>query len=545
MVRSLLTRTGRFSATTLAVASIAVVGFVIRLAILFRPLTIIDRLFIPDDTYYTLTIARSMAHGHGPTTDGTTLTSGFQPLLGFVMTPVFWLTNSADAALRANLLFLIVADTATIVVLAWVAFRLAGKAAAILAAGLWAISPVGIRMSLGGLETSLAILCEIALVAVWMWANDAPSARRWATVGAVAALAALARIDALLLVGLLVVVQCRHGPRRQLASAAAAFVVVAGPWWVWCTVALGTPVPTSGPAAHDLLPYPSFSKITTALAVGAVSGGPFQPWDWFRARVIDHPGAGVVVFWCAVAAFVAVAGVWLLRSRRATTAAAPPSRWMIAGTLPAFAACLLVFYAWYGVTFYFTRYLAPVAMVVALVVATAAARAASRLPTRTLAPALVAAVLVVPTAAALAADAHYLNVQRVPGGKLGTPAFYDATTGYRDVAIRVAQIPPPHSIVGGWQSGALSYFAGDRLTVVNLDGVVNPDVAAVTGRRRAEYIRARRITWLADFPYAVVGLVFELSRLEPRPRFGEYTKFESVDATPPYYVVPILWSRSS
>ena len=176
MVRSLITRTGRFSATTLAVASIAAVGFVIRLAILFRPLTIIDRLFIPDDTYYTLTIARSMAHGHGPTTDGTTLTSGFQPLLGFVMTPVFWLTNSADAALRANLLFLIVADTATIVVLAWVAFRLAGKAAAILAAGLWAISPVGIRMSLGGLETSLAILCEIALVAVWMWANDAPSA---------------------------------------------------------------------------------------------------------------------------------------------------------------------------------------------------------------------------------------------------------------------------------------------------------------------------------------------------------------------------------
>jgi hypothetical protein len=184
-------------------------------------------------------------------------------------------------------------------------------------------------------------------------------------------------------------------------------------------------------------------------------------------------------------------------------------------------------------------------MVVALVVATAAARAASRLRMRTVARALVAAVLVVPAAAALAADAHYLNVQRVSGAKLGAPAFYDATTGYRDVAIRVARIPPPHSIVGGWQSGALSYFAGERLTVVNLDGVVNPDVAAVTGRRRAEYIRARRITWLADFPYAVVGLVFELSRLEPRPRFGEYTKFESVDATPAYYVVPILWSRSS
>src|SRR5207245_1716037 len=161
-----------------------------------RSLTIIDRLFVPDDTYYTLTIARSMAHGHGPTTDGSTLTSGFQPLLGFVMTPVFLLTNSADAALRVDMLFLVLADTATIAVQFW----------------------------------------------------------------------------------------C--GPRRQLISAAAAFAVVAGPWWVWCTVALGTPVPTSGPAAHKLAPYPSFSKTTTSLAVGAVSGGPFQPWDWFRSRVL-------------------------------------------------------------------------------------------------------------------------------------------------------------------------------------------------------------------------------------------------------------------
>ena len=100
-------------ATALTVAVITVVGLVIRVAIFLRPLTIIDRLFIPDDTYYTLTIARSIARGHGPTTDGSTLTSGFQPLLGFVMTPVFWLTNSADAALRADLLFLTVVDTAT------------------------------------------------------------------------------------------------------------------------------------------------------------------------------------------------------------------------------------------------------------------------------------------------------------------------------------------------------------------------------------------------------------------------------------------------
>jgi hypothetical protein len=149
----------------------------------------------------------------------------------------------------------------------------------------------------------------------------------------------------------------------------------------------------------------------------------------------------------------------------------------------------------------------------------------------------------VPTAAALAVDGHYLRVQRVRGARLGTPAFFDASMGYRETAIRVVQVPRRHSVVGGWQSGALGYFANERLTVVNLDGVVNPDVSTATGLRRAEYIRARGITWLADAPYAVIGLVFELSRLEPKPKFGEYTKLESVDASPPNYVVEILWPR--
>jgi len=79
----------RFSPTVLTVGGIALFAFVLRCALLLRPLAVIDRRFIPDDTYYTLTIARSIAHGHGPTVDGRTLTSGFQPLQGFLMTPVF------------------------------------------------------------------------------------------------------------------------------------------------------------------------------------------------------------------------------------------------------------------------------------------------------------------------------------------------------------------------------------------------------------------------------------------------------------------------
>ena len=78
----------RVDATVAAVAGITALGFVFRVVVLVRPIGVVDKLFISDDAYYTLTIARSIAHGHGPTVDGHTLTSGFQALLGFLMVPV-------------------------------------------------------------------------------------------------------------------------------------------------------------------------------------------------------------------------------------------------------------------------------------------------------------------------------------------------------------------------------------------------------------------------------------------------------------------------
>ena len=143
------------------------------------------------------------------------------------MVPVYWLTDNLDLALRADLALLVVADTLTAVLLAWVAYRVAGRVAAVVAAAIWAVSPIALGMALGGLETSLAMMCEIGLVAVWIWANDAPNARRWVAVGAAGALAVLARVDAIALFGLLALVQVWRGGWRRMAPAAAASV------WCW------------------------------------------------------------------------------------------------------------------------------------------------------------------------------------------------------------------------------------------------------------------------------------------------------------------------
>ena len=127
---------------------------------------------------------------------------------------------------------------------------------------------------------------------------------------------------------------------------AVAGVVVVAPWWIWCTIQFGTPVPTSGSAADAIAPLRPFSREGLAQVAGAVVGGPFDVWRSFRERLADHPVVGVLVFWVFVVALVALGAWWARRRQMPQLAVA---------ALPVFAAGLLLFYAWFGVSYYFTR----------------------------------------------------------------------------------------------------------------------------------------------------------------------------------------------
>ena len=520
-------------ATVAAVAGITVLGFLLRAAVLLRPIGVIDKLFIPDDTYYTLTIARSMANGHGPTVDGHTLTSGFQALLGFLMVPVYWLSDNPDTALRIDLALLVVVDTATIVVLAWIAYRVAGRVAAVVAAALWAISPVAVSMALGGLETSLAIFGAMTLVATWIWANDRPSTRRAVVTGVVAGLAVLARVDLLLLIALLGGLQLWRGPRRLIVPGAIAGAVVLAPWWIWCTIQFGTPVPTSGSAAHRLAPLSPFAREGMAQVAGAVAGGPFDVWRSLRVRLNDHPVVGMLVFWAFVVALVLVGAWWARRRVMPQLAVA---------ALPVFAAGLLVFYAWFGVAWYFTRYLAPVACVVSLMLAIAAeyawrARGVWRVP----ALVATAAVLVIGLVAAVRANSGFLTDTTI------TPSAFDSVTGYRDAAMEVVRIPPEGAVLGAFQSGAFGYFANDRLEVVNLDGVVNPDAEqAMRDDTTVAYMRDRSVDWLADFTLHIVEFaVKSKEQLETPPTVEAVKDLRQFPPFPGFALAEIHWPLST
>jgi len=490
---------------TLAVLGLAALALLLRVAMVTKPLTLVDRLFVPDDAYYTLTIARSLAKGLGPSADGgATLTTGFQPLIAFLIAPVFWVTDDLGVPLRALLIVLAVADAATVVLLARLAGRLAGPAAALVAAALWALSPYAISVSLNGLESALALTMTLALVEVWCLARERSGLRLWAVAGALAGLALLARVDTAFVVVLLGVFELASRRVRPVLLAAGTALLVALPWWAYSIVLTGSPVPESGKAVQEIVAVHRGLGLdvtdSLGLAVGRVVGSPLLDLPDLRAALLDSPGRAVASA-AGLCVALSAAALWAGTRRRFGIAQLP----LLA--LGLHAVCLVLFYTLLdGPPWFYDRYLVPVAAVSGLVLAvllgrlwSAAAAAPPRLPGGALVgvvTAAVLAVLVVPAAQTV----RLLDAE--PQGSVDVG--YDGAKGYAEVAREVLAELPPGAVLGSLQSGALAYFAPNAapgpVQVVNLDGVVDGKAGeALSENRLADYLHQRGVTHFADW----------------------------------------------
>jgi hypothetical protein len=154
------------------------------------------------------------------------------------------------------------------------------------------------------------------------------------------------------------------------------------------------------------------------------------------------------------------------------------------------------------------------------------------------------AVAFVPIIAAARTQFHQQTIDHVAAARLGSPRFYDSATGYRESVLPLTRLLPRGSVVGGWQCGALSYFGGQGVTVVNLDGVVNPDAEAARDHLD-RYLEARRVGYLADFPLAVLGLQKMLTALQPAPTARTVLSVPADGASPPYALVEVRWPPRS
>ncbi|HEY8077749.1 MAG TPA: hypothetical protein VIF62_26670, partial [Labilithrix sp.] len=319
-------------------AGIAATGLVLRILLLARPLDVVDRLFVPDDAYYTLSVARSLGRGLGPAIDGR-LTSGFQPLLAFLL--------AAAPALRTALVIGALADFATTLILASLARRAAGERAALFAAALWAASPTAIGNALNGLETSLAVALatgaalalDVALAAPD--ADGARTTRRWVVVGALLGACLLARVDTVFLVAIvgawsMLLVRRGEASAKSLGVSIGAAAAVVAPWWTYAVLRFGTIVPESGAAVREQALAHRATGMTFLNQLGWASGASLGPLFADATDVREGLGSGAP----ALGAIALVALVYIL----ARTATAPSSARGLR-VLAASAIALLLFYA--------------------------------------------------------------------------------------------------------------------------------------------------------------------------------------------------------
>ena len=492
-----------------AFAAIAVVSLVVRLAMLAHGTAGVDRLFVPDDAYYTLAIARSLAHGLGPTADGVTLTSGFQPLVAFLLVPAFWLSHGLDGPLHADWILGSVCDTVSTVLLGVLAARVGGRRAGVAAALLWALSSIAIANALNGLETSLALALELALVTSWLWARKSKRRRALVVTGVLAGLALLARIDAAFLVALLGAFELLERRYRETAVVAGAAVIVVAPWWTYCLAHFGTFVPTSGAAVHAIVEVHRGGYLTTPLALGwaagSVLGAPFFVAPGICEFASADPVFGVGL-WLLVVLLVLLATHRLLVRRMG---------WLSPYTaLAASCVCVFSFYSLYlPALWFFHRYFAPIHALAALCVGVAVSLTLRRVEKSRWARASVwllsplAFLLVVKTGLLLVVAPKATIDHGLHGAK-----------GYREAARDVLALVPRDGVVGAFQSGALAYYADACPQVVGLDGVVDPSAArAVVDRTLTDYAASRGVTYFADWPLnrGMLGLLSERARRAP------------------------------
>ena len=411
-----------------------------------------------DDGFIYLAIAQ---HFPRPEHSAGIATTGFHPLWWLVVTPFVHLLDGLSAV-RAVLLLAVVLHLASGAIL-FVALRQRFEPlAAWGAAATWILLPGARTIVVMGVESSL-LACCLALVLWRVLLPGAPTPRRAAAVGAAVGLAYLARTDSpfvtlpLLLAWLSLGRAPWRARVRPFVVAGASGFAVALPWLAY-TASQGSLLASDAFRAER-------QGTSLALFVDTEKRAAAELYLLNALGDLRHAVGGAVSNGA-----LAVAGallVWALARRRdrvGLAALAGPALLFVAyGALEGYIRDWYLLYPLFALT----------AFGVPVVVEAVAHRASTGW-----ARAVVGSVL----GLSLALPNHALNPQE----------------GDKWLAAPIAsELLPADARVGAFNAGIYQYAM--RQEVVNLDGVVNPDVLAHRGAGLCDYLVAEGIDHLVDY----------------------------------------------
>ena len=490
------------------------------LALVFRPDGHVYDMPLTEDGYYALSVARNLAAGHGLSIDGVTLTNGFQPLFTIIEAGAFAMAGDDEIlAMRLVMLFAWLFHAAGALTVALVArdawpvrWGEAERASrAWVAAFLYLAAPLMLNHAYNGLETG-CVMFFYAACWRWMQTGRDESLSGLAGFGVLIGLMVLARIDAAFMALALGLNELRQSWTRGFgaillrgAVLGGTALLVSSPWWIYNTVAFGSPMPTSGTAqqawalewlrlefAEWALRLVAFPWLFAGAHEGAVDL--WMRWPFGPAGQIQVTAIGVVRTLVLAAIGVALWRWWRGGGPKADLAPADAAQRAHTARTLEFTACfvaaqgaLIVYYTLsFTAYWFFYRYFAPIALLVFVIAPILWARLAAAPSSR----AHMAANIV---AAALAVQVIALAVMAQTGRGLG------GNTVYHDQVALVRAHVPAQDFVAAGQSGTLGFF---RDRVINTDGKVNR-AALAHQDRMWDYLRAQGVRWFVDWPHYV------------------------------------------
>ncbi len=509
------------------VLTLLALGLAIRLAISFQDLDFqVNYGPLVDDAFYSLKIAKNLAAGHGFTFDGIHRTNGFQPLYVFLMVPVFRLVpDEALAPLQSALVILSIFNIAAAFLLFRIVNRAYGGNPALLALGIFCLSPYVIENGMSGLETTIAAFFMLACLDFYLarirgreraWKNDLLFAL-------LIALLVFSRIDGALFALALGLDYLRYRTGAggtllkrlgRMSMIAAASLAIYSPWLVFSIFHFGAALPESGAAVryisqlygshllfldfppfepgsapavfylgnlqktlHVLAQHPAFFPATTLSYILKVTG--------ILTRMFFLDSWPVHLFFVA-------AGIALFR--------------MADEKMDGLIFFILIFLAAYNLYqfgfWFFYRYFYPVEIIFIVMGAGIFKWMDEKLRRKNFRALL-------PITAALFILIFAENAIRM----FGQTDDFNIRYYYR-LAEGIDRLAPPRARVGTFQAGTMGYFSSR--TVVNLDGVVNPDALdAMKAGRFLAYIKEERLDYIIDEPNVIRLILFRTAGADP------------------------------
>lgn len=476
----------------------ASIGLVVSVyfVVLFQGEVYLDRIFLPDDTYYTLSIARNMALGNGPSVDGVHLTSGFQPLIAFLLVPFFkMMSNGAQVVLVAIGLSALFGFINACLVGALV-YRISGMFGAAMHMALFAaLSPAVLLNNFNGLETSIAAM--FALLSLYILHGVINGAGYWSCVllGLAVGFSILARVDNAIVALVIGFICVRHLSWVRVGCVVLVAFVVVLPWWVYSLENFHTIIPESGPAVREIVLFHKDLHLDTARILS---------FAWQSMVVVFPSGFG----WARHCLLLLVTAFAFVCLKDALSS----SRQGVAGATVLVAVLVGGFYVFYLPAFwFFGRYLNLVFLALIIVLGgriyPALVEAGDRyqfVHARKILNALSFTLLV-------GCLVSLVPLLSKPQSSLLTGA--QGARGYGEVAQEVISAVPDGAVLSAMQSGALAFYAERGIRVVNLDGVVNRNaLPAIRSNQLFNYLAAEGVTHYTDWAFNVWAFNHYLGR---------------------------------